>query len=131
MRKPTTIQATSYRQSDPLDSAGMFVGGFVLGGLIIGALGCVYAPQIAEPWLEKRGSYSRNCLNLCMMRERIWRRVLWLSDTEKEKGYSVDFVSISLHAVSRDPEAYPQPCIYTQRLEKKKRKRTAGFTVMR
>ncbi|KAJ3682611.1 hypothetical protein LUZ60_015184 [Juncus effusus] len=42
------------------------------------------------------------------------RRVIWLSETEKEKGYSVDFVSISLHAVSRDPEAYPQPCIYTQ-----------------
>ncbi|XP_078152101.1 nucleotide-sensitive chloride conductance regulator (ICln) family protein [Carex rostrata] len=42
------------------------------------------------------------------------KRVIWLSDTEKEKGYSVDFVSISLHAVSRDPEAYPQPCIYTQ-----------------
>ncbi|KAJ1689167.1 hypothetical protein LUZ63_013322 [Rhynchospora breviuscula] len=42
------------------------------------------------------------------------RRVIWLSDTEAEKGYSVDFVSISLHAVSRDPEAYPQPCIYAQ-----------------
>lgn len=24
----------------------MFVGGFILGGLIIGALGCVYAPQV-------------------------------------------------------------------------------------
>ncbi|XP_078161373.1 uncharacterized protein LOC144556799 isoform X1 [Carex rostrata] len=55
MRKPTTIQATSYRQSDPLDSAGMFVGGFILGGLIIGALGCVYAPQISRAVVgEKR-----------------------------------------------------------------------------
>ncbi|KAJ0968749.1 hypothetical protein J5N97_021626 [Dioscorea zingiberensis] len=42
------------------------------------------------------------------------RRVVWLSDTEKEKGYAVDFVSVSLHAVSRDPEAYPMPCIYAQ-----------------
>ncbi|XP_065847249.1 uncharacterized protein [Euphorbia lathyris] len=29
-------------------SAGIFVGGFVLGGLIVGALGCVYAPQISK-----------------------------------------------------------------------------------
>ncbi|KAG8074270.1 hypothetical protein GUJ93_ZPchr0006g45532 [Zizania palustris] len=42
------------------------------------------------------------------------RRVIWLSATEKGQGYAVDFLSITLHAVSRDPEAYPSPCIYTQ-----------------
>ncbi|VFQ72747.1 unnamed protein product [Cuscuta campestris] len=42
------------------------------------------------------------------------RQVVWLSDTDKEKGYAVDFCHISLHAVSRDPEAYPSPCIYAQ-----------------
>ncbi|KAI0516067.1 hypothetical protein KFK09_008739 [Dendrobium nobile] len=42
------------------------------------------------------------------------RRVIWLSDTDRDKGYAVDFLSISLHAVSRDPETYPSPCIYTQ-----------------
>lgn len=26
--------------------ASIFVGGFVLGGLIVGAIGCVYAPQV-------------------------------------------------------------------------------------
>ncbi|OIV92732.1 hypothetical protein TanjilG_00866 [Lupinus angustifolius] len=26
----------------------IFVGGFVLGGIIVGALGCVYAPQISR-----------------------------------------------------------------------------------
>lgn len=41
-------------------------------------------------------------------------KVVWLSDVDREKGYAVDFLSISLHAVSRDPEAYPSPCIYTQ-----------------
>ncbi|KAG9445426.1 hypothetical protein H6P81_016766 [Aristolochia fimbriata] len=42
------------------------------------------------------------------------KQVVWLSDVDVEKGYAVDFLSISLHAVSRDPEAYPSPCIYTQ-----------------
>lgn len=42
------------------------------------------------------------------------RKVVWLSDVDREKGYAVDFLSLSLHAVSRDPEAYPSPCIYTQ-----------------
>lgn len=42
------------------------------------------------------------------------KRVIWLSDNDVTKGYAVDFLSISLHAVSRDPEAYPSPCIYTQ-----------------
>ncbi|KAL8539620.1 hypothetical protein ACS0TY_001287 [Phlomoides rotata] len=42
------------------------------------------------------------------------KQVVWLSDTDRAKGYAVDFISVSLHAVSRDPEAYSSPCIYTQ-----------------
>ncbi|CAH8353989.1 unnamed protein product [Eruca vesicaria subsp. sativa] len=42
------------------------------------------------------------------------RKLIWLSDVDMAKGYAVDFVSISLHAVSRDPEAYSSPCLYTQ-----------------
>ncbi|KAG6391909.1 hypothetical protein SASPL_149673 [Salvia splendens] len=42
------------------------------------------------------------------------RQVIWLSDSDRAKGYAVDFISVSLHAVSRDPEAYPEPCIYAQ-----------------
>ncbi|XP_039046425.1 chloride conductance regulatory protein ICln-like isoform X2 [Hibiscus syriacus] len=42
------------------------------------------------------------------------RQVVWLSDLDRTKGYAVDFLSLSLHAVSRDPEAYSSPCIYTQ-----------------
>ncbi|KAM1053907.1 hypothetical protein FF1_001367 [Malus domestica] len=41
------------------------------------------------------------------------KQVVWLSDVDREKGYTVDFLSISLHAVSRDSEAYTSPCIYT------------------
>lgn len=42
------------------------------------------------------------------------KQVIWLSDVDTNKGYAVDFLSLSLHAVSRDPEAYSSPCIYTQ-----------------
>ncbi|TVU47739.1 hypothetical protein EJB05_07348 [Eragrostis curvula] len=42
------------------------------------------------------------------------RRVIWLTEAEKGKGYAVDFLAITLHAVSRDLEAYPSPCLYTQ-----------------
>ncbi|XP_010483906.1 PREDICTED: chloride conductance regulatory protein ICln [Camelina sativa] len=42
------------------------------------------------------------------------RKLIWLSDVDMAKGYAVDFLSISLHAVSRDPEAYSSPCIYAQ-----------------
>ncbi|KAK6275672.1 hypothetical protein POUND7_005381 [Theobroma cacao] len=42
------------------------------------------------------------------------KQVIWLSDVDSAKGYAVDFLSLSLHAVSRDPEAYHSPCIYTQ-----------------
>ncbi|KAL8161784.1 hypothetical protein V2J09_013273 [Rumex salicifolius] len=42
------------------------------------------------------------------------RQVVWVSDLDRNKSYAVDFLSISLHAVSRHPEAYPSPCIYAQ-----------------
>jgi len=43
-----------------------------------------------------------------------FRKLIWLSDADVAKGYAVDFLSVSLHAVSRDPETYSSPCIYTQ-----------------
>ncbi|XP_051182444.1 chloride conductance regulatory protein ICln [Lolium perenne] len=42
------------------------------------------------------------------------RRVIWLSEAEKGTGYAVEFLDVTLHAVSRDPETYPSPCLYTQ-----------------
>ncbi|KAI4331350.1 hypothetical protein MLD38_029543 [Melastoma candidum] len=45
-RKLLTVRAG--RDDGRSSNAGIFVGGFVLGGLIVGALGCVYAPQISK-----------------------------------------------------------------------------------
>uniref|UniRef100_A0A6N2LDS6 Uncharacterized protein n=1 Tax=Salix viminalis TaxID=40686 RepID=A0A6N2LDS6_SALVM len=48
-RSSLTVQAAAYSDGGRRPSnASIFVGGFVLGGLIVGALGCVYAPQISK-----------------------------------------------------------------------------------
>ncbi|XP_019187493.1 PREDICTED: uncharacterized protein LOC109181962 isoform X2 [Ipomoea nil] len=52
-RNPSTSRSSFAIQSQYSDdgrssSAGIFVGGFVLGGLVVGALGCVFAPQISK-----------------------------------------------------------------------------------
>ncbi|KAF5732300.1 hypothetical protein HS088_TW18G00994 [Tripterygium wilfordii] len=49
------------------------------------------------------------------------------SDVDRAKGYAVDFSSLSLHAISRDPEAYSSPCIYSQ---KKMENNIIGFLVL-
>ncbi|KAK6939112.1 hypothetical protein RJ641_032620 [Dillenia turbinata] len=47
LRRPLTVQA-SYSGGGRPSSASFFIGGFVLGGLVVGTLGCVYAPQISN-----------------------------------------------------------------------------------
>mmetsp|Transcript_15568 Transcript_15568/g.18737 ORF Transcript_15568/g.18737 Transcript_15568/m.18737 type:complete len:219 (-) Transcript_15568:161-817(-) len=42
------------------------------------------------------------------------RRVVWLSNVDQAKGYCVTYLAMTMHAISRDPQAYPKPCIYTQ-----------------
>ncbi|XP_022159658.1 chloride conductance regulatory protein ICln [Momordica charantia] len=42
------------------------------------------------------------------------RQLVWLSDAIQTKGFAIDFLSMSLHAVSKDPDAYPHPCLYVQ-----------------
>jgi nucleotide-sensitive chloride channel 1A len=42
------------------------------------------------------------------------QRLIWLSTADVTKGYAWTYSSIILHAVSRDPEAYAQQCIYCQ-----------------
>ncbi|XP_058090573.1 uncharacterized protein LOC131236988 [Magnolia sinica] len=43
-----TVRAGYSEDGGRPSGASIFVGGFVLGGLIVGTLGCVYAPQISK-----------------------------------------------------------------------------------
>ncbi|PKU76110.1 hypothetical protein MA16_Dca019200 [Dendrobium catenatum] len=45
-KRQVSVQA-AYRD-EGTSSAGVFIGGFVLGGIIVGTLGCVFAPQISK-----------------------------------------------------------------------------------
>ncbi|XP_020224710.1 chloride conductance regulatory protein ICln, partial [Cajanus cajan] len=38
------------------------------------------------------------------------KQIIWVNDVDRSKGYAVDFLSISLHAISRDPDTYPLHC---------------------
>ncbi|KZV40841.1 hypothetical protein F511_29193 [Dorcoceras hygrometricum] len=46
-KRAFTIQS-GYSDGGRSGGTSLFVGGFVLGGLIVGTLGCVYAPQISK-----------------------------------------------------------------------------------
>ncbi len=52
-------------------------------------------------------SYVCNYLTHC-------RNAIWLSSEDNNKGYSLDFPFISLHAVSRDTTHFPHQCLYCQ-----------------
>ncbi|XP_042012583.1 uncharacterized protein LOC121761061 [Salvia splendens] len=47
LSKALTVQA-SYNDGGRPSNGGAFITGFVLGGLLVGTLGCVYAPQISK-----------------------------------------------------------------------------------
>ncbi|KAL5705998.1 hypothetical protein ACHQM5_024216 [Ranunculus cassubicifolius] len=46
-KRSLTVQA-GYSDGGRPGSASIFVGGFILGGIVVGTLGCVYAPQISK-----------------------------------------------------------------------------------
>ncbi|XP_042986401.1 uncharacterized protein LOC122314844 isoform X1 [Carya illinoinensis] len=46
--KRSIIVQAGYSDHGKPSSASIFVGGFILGGLVVGTLGCVYAPQISK-----------------------------------------------------------------------------------
>ncbi|XP_016474955.2 uncharacterized protein LOC107796677 [Nicotiana tabacum] len=50
-RSSLTVQA-GYSDGGRPGNTRIFVGGFLLGGVIIGALGCIYAPQISKALAE-------------------------------------------------------------------------------
>mmetsp|Transcript_120590 Transcript_120590/g.257531 ORF Transcript_120590/g.257531 Transcript_120590/m.257531 type:complete len:201 (+) Transcript_120590:68-670(+) len=42
------------------------------------------------------------------------RRIVWLGSPNTAIGYAFDYPFVTLHAVSRDKSAWPEPCLYCQ-----------------
>ncbi|KAJ3672303.1 hypothetical protein LUZ60_007024 [Juncus effusus] len=53
IKKRVNIQA-SYGEYERPNVASIFFKGFMLGGLVVGALGCIYAPQISRALVGER-----------------------------------------------------------------------------
>ncbi|KAF8029182.1 hypothetical protein BT93_E1755 [Corymbia citriodora subsp. variegata] len=97
-RNPFTVQAT--RDDGRPSSAGIFVGGFVLGGLIVGALGCVYAPQISKALAgADRKDLMRRLPKFIYDEEKALERTRKiLAEKIEQLNSAIDEVSAQLHA---------------------------------
>mmetsp|Transcript_56061 Transcript_56061/g.133543 ORF Transcript_56061/g.133543 Transcript_56061/m.133543 type:complete len:185 (+) Transcript_56061:67-621(+) len=42
------------------------------------------------------------------------QRIVWLSTQDGAKGIAMDYPFVTVHAVSRDTNAFPEPCLYCQ-----------------
>ncbi len=42
------------------------------------------------------------------------RRVIWLRQSPPPGGFALNYQTITMHAISQDPEAFSRPCIYAQ-----------------
>ncbi|KAL2504415.1 expressed protein localized to the inner membrane of the chloroplast [Abeliophyllum distichum] len=81
-------------------STSIFVGGFVLGGLLVGALGCIYAPQISKALAgADRKDLMRKLPKFIYDEEKALERTRKIL-TEKiaQLNSAIDDVSAQLHA---------------------------------
>ncbi|XP_057500473.1 uncharacterized protein LOC130784581 isoform X1 [Actinidia eriantha] len=97
-RRPFAVQASGERST----GAFFFLGGFVLGGLVVGALGCIYAPQLSEALVgENRKVLMRKLPKFIYDEERALEKTRKIL-TEKiaQLNSAIDDISAQLH--SRD-----------------------------
>ncbi|GMY11063.1 hypothetical protein FCV25MIE_06302 [Fagus crenata] len=82
------------------NSASIFVGGFVLGGIVVGTLGCIYAPQISKALAgADRKDLMRKLPKFIYDEEKALERTRKIL-TEKiaQLNSAIDDVSAQLHA---------------------------------
>ncbi|XP_044474544.1 uncharacterized protein LOC123202635 [Mangifera indica] len=105
-RRNLTVQAAySDGQSN---SAGIFIGGFVLGGIIVGTLGCVYAPQISKALAgaaADRKDLMRKLPKFIYDEEKALEKTRKiLAEKIAQLSSAIDDVSTQLHAEDESPD---------------------------
>ncbi|XAR73668.1 hypothetical protein NMG60_11007714 [Bertholletia excelsa] len=80
-------------------SASIFVGGFVLGGIVVGTLGCIFAPQISKALGADRKDLMRKLPKFIYDEEKALERTRKiLTQKIDQLNAAIDEVSAQLHA---------------------------------
>ncbi|KAF5738084.1 hypothetical protein HS088_TW13G00979 [Tripterygium wilfordii] len=97
-RRPLRVRASG--DGGRTSSAGIFVGGFVLGGIVVGTLGCVYAPQISKALAgTDRKDLMRKLPKFIYDEEKALEKTRKiLTDKIAQLNSAIDEVSAQLHA---------------------------------
>ena len=97
-RRPLIVHAS--QDGGRSNSASIFVGGFVLGGLVVGALACVYAPQISKALTgADRKDLMRKLPKFIYDEEKALERTRKiLAEKIEQLNSAIDEVSAQLHA---------------------------------
>ncbi|KAL6959801.1 hypothetical protein U1Q18_039955 [Sarracenia purpurea var. burkii] len=97
-RRPFTVKASG--DGGRPTSASIFVSGFVLGGLLVGTLGCIYAPQISKALAgADRKDLMRKLPKFIYDEEKALERTRKiLTEKIEQLNSAIDDVSAQLHA---------------------------------
>ncbi|KAF5953456.1 hypothetical protein HYC85_006312 [Camellia sinensis] len=81
-------------------SASIFVGGFVLGGIVVGALGCIYAPQISKALAgaDRKNLMKKLSKFICDEEKALERTGKILTENIAQLNSAIDDVSSQLRA---------------------------------
>ncbi|GLT39362.1 hypothetical protein SLA2020_135590 [Shorea laevis] len=97
-RKSLAIQAG--RDGGREGNAGLFVGGFILGGLVAGTLGCVYAPKISKALagVDRKDLMKKLPKFIYDEEKALEKNRQILEDKIAQLNFAIDDVSAQLHA---------------------------------
>lgn len=107
-RKSLTVQAS--RDGGGPSSASIFVGGFVLGGVLVGTLGCIYAPQLSKVLVgEQRKQLMRKLPKFIYDEEKALERTRKILIAKIEQlNSAIDEVATQIHG-DNDPKSTKPP----------------------
>ncbi|XP_047318009.1 uncharacterized protein LOC124921394 [Impatiens glandulifera] len=100
LKSKTSLTIRASNDYERQDSGSNFLGGFVLGGIIVGALGCIYAPQISKALARTDSKDLMKKLPKFIYDEEkaLERTRRILSEKISQLNTAIDDVSSQLHA---------------------------------
>ncbi|XP_010266245.1 PREDICTED: uncharacterized protein LOC104603796 isoform X2 [Nelumbo nucifera] len=98
-KRSLTVQAGYSGDGGKTSSASSFIGGFVLGGIVVGMLGCVYAPQISKALAgADRKDLMKKLPKFIYNEEKALETRKILAEKIEQLNSAIDDVSVQLRA---------------------------------